>query len=464
MKKIITLVLISLSLSTLAFCQYPAKIQPVLWLNAGHGAETADNVPAENGDPVMFWKDQSGNNIHPSQTNSLLRPIFSNDPASLINFNPVIQFADSDILPTSTQNDLFLSLINPANLDFSFFAVLKTTDTTSYGFFYRQPLIYGGDFNQIGKTDMCISLSNNHSIKIGGGSSLDFDLSANQPVNTGIPTLIQVSREIINSPNTSKFSHSINGNGYTEQTINHLNNAIETSTLCRIGKNRYPPNSGTHKAFDGSIAEIIVYDYNLTELERQKVSSYLAIKYGISLTHNYLNSTGDIIYELDHYRSNIAGVAYDKEGKLLQLKSSNNAKLYPINIQLSEHKNAFRNQVEPSSFIIGEKSELNEPNQSVKVQWNGQEVLKEWKIQKKNFKHSVILWIALPENLEKYKDQLALIICDIDKNCIRTIPKLRFNENLCIYLNESDLSSISENGTAYLKLRLKSIDDVVNLK
>lgn len=82
--------------------------------------------------------------------------------------------------------------------------------------------------------------------------------------------------------------------------------------------------------FKGNISEILVYNRVLSKVESQKVASYLAIKYGITLsqfdTKNYLNSKSETIWDHDKhkgYDALITGLGRDDASGLLQLRSSN---------------------------------------------------------------------------------------------------------------------------------------------
>ncbi|MET0946584.1 MAG: hypothetical protein ABWY22_14345, partial [Flavobacterium sp.] len=70
--------------------------------------------------------------------------------------------------------------------------------------------------------------------------------------------------------------------------------------------------------FKGNISEILVYNRVLSGLETQKVASYLAIKYGISLSQfdikNYLNSQGQTIWDINQHKgfeNSITGIGRD---------------------------------------------------------------------------------------------------------------------------------------------------------
>jgi hypothetical protein len=81
-------------------------------------------------------------------------------------------------------------------------------------------------------------------------------------------------------------------------------------------------------AFNGLIPEVIIYYRVLSPLERQKVESYLALKYAISLNQqfprSYLNSNGETIWDAEKnedYNQNIAGIGRDDMTGLSQYVS-----------------------------------------------------------------------------------------------------------------------------------------------
>jgi hypothetical protein len=70
-------------------------------------------------------------------------------------------------------------------------------------------------------------------------------------------------------------------------------------------------------------AEVLVYDQDLSLLSsRQRLESYLAIKYGITLKTNYFASDGvTVVYNRTGYPNDIFGIARDNPGLLLQRQS-----------------------------------------------------------------------------------------------------------------------------------------------
>ena len=65
---------------------------------------------------------------------------------------------------------------------------------------------------------------------------------------------------------------------------------------------------------EGNTEEYVVYNRQLSDVERQRVESFLALKYGISLRSSYLNSRGAVIwnaYTNKAYGHRIAGIITD---------------------------------------------------------------------------------------------------------------------------------------------------------
>ncbi|MBL4763532.1 MAG: hypothetical protein JKY93_12650 [Gammaproteobacteria bacterium] len=69
---------------------------------------------------------------------------------------------------------------------------------------------------------------------------------------------------------------------------------------------------------DGRIAEFILFRSNLSATNQQQVETYLAIKYGIHLANDYLDSAGATVYSVATYGSDVFGLAKDIAGSLDQ--------------------------------------------------------------------------------------------------------------------------------------------------
>jgi hypothetical protein len=83
------------------------------------------------------------------------------------------------------------------------------------------------------------------------------------------------------------------------------------------------------RGLDGQVAEVILYNRKLNLAERQQVNSYLALKYGITLTGtqgiSYTASDGTVVWDADAnaaYHHDITGIGIDSGSALTQSISS----------------------------------------------------------------------------------------------------------------------------------------------
>jgi hypothetical protein len=113
----------------------------------------------------------------------------------------------------------------------------------------------------------------------------------------------------------------INGDGLSA-TVTPSGTApspFSTPAKYRLGK-------ASNNTFPSSpvMAEVISYSRNLTTTERQRVTSYLGVKYGITIGHNYLDADENVIWDRTTnagFNNNIAGIARDDESGLYHKQS-----------------------------------------------------------------------------------------------------------------------------------------------
>ena len=100
-----------------------------------------------------------------------------------------------------------------------------------------------------------------------------------------------------------------------------------SSAADRVNNNEVDIAFGNHTPFlqsaqsNGLVAEFIVYETILKEKQIARIESYLAIKYGITLERNYVNSVGQTIWNRKTetlYSHNIAGIGRDDLSTLYQ--------------------------------------------------------------------------------------------------------------------------------------------------
>jgi hypothetical protein len=287
--------------------KYPGGVTGVgLWLKANDRV----NVLLNDNDKVASWKNEGFSGLNPSNSNSAQMPTYKNNTTDNINYNPVLVFNGSQNLSFSKYARVCdnMSYFDVHNLTGSNYNELIKYTGTSSGFnIWQNNTNYGGIF----------------SVQMYG-----YGGTINTPQLLGLtaPWGTNVSAQFYNNAILS-------GSG----TVNYNKN---TNGLLRIG--------GT---FNGSIGEQILFDSVLTATDRNKVYTYLAIKYGFTLNQstplNYLSTNGTIIWNANRnstFKNNIFGIGRDDIEDLNQrVSKSINLNMVSIGLKQLAESNQLSN-------------------------------------------------------------------------------------------------------------------------
>jgi len=288
-----------------------------LWLKAGTGISETD------GQAITSWTDQSTNSYTASNggSDSQTSPTFRDNISDNINYNPTIEFDG-----TANGVDLASNYIYSSSDGLTFFAIVKPdikanqinfifdfgrTGDTGYGFVYANdafqiytPISHGGIISNVinhsYNTDPII-----YTGKIDFGNEQRVYLNGTSFYNNTITLTKLTTSEITEGP--------VHSGGPDQGPV----------SIGRMSKKL----NGSNRLFDGKIAEVILYDADLTDADRNKVQSYLAIKYGITLDSSidYVDSNDTVIYPSttthSSYINDIAGIGTDNGSSLNQPKS-----------------------------------------------------------------------------------------------------------------------------------------------
>ncbi len=261
-----------------------------LWVKADQGVMTT-------GSNVTAWNDQSSGNRHLTTTTATYQPQAATASAGF-NFNPAVYF-NGDFLR-------YTANVIPANSGASVFSVVNQTSASGYNtvwdFIANDPTLntYGGQWLIYHG-----GAGNRHSIPATPGKTIL--VNGHWQHNLSVSSLLEV-------------------NGKAEP----VSRAITTN-----GNNYYlgAGSAGAAEPWRGYISENIVYNTPLSGTDLQRVNSYLAIKYGITLdsdpaddliNYNYLSSSGIVIWDGTanaSYHHDITGIGRDDNSALLQLRS-----------------------------------------------------------------------------------------------------------------------------------------------
>ena len=269
-----------------------------LWL-------TADFEVTEVFGAVTGWDDQSGNSNDASSAGSTgTAPVLDNDA---INYNPAIKFEDDGNKHLATSS-------LPVSEDMSWFVVYSTRQNATSSNFWSNPALIGGE-NSGSAYDYTISQQGGKPF-FKGTSGDNFGAQATGAYNDGRSTLLSATRN-----KTTSGTNYIYMNGSQEGSYTADNNTLSDPSTIGIG-NHDDPTSGSQ--FKGNIAEVIAYSSVLSQTNRHKVETYLGVKYGVTLDHDYVNSSGTTIWDQSTnstYHNRVTAIMRDDDGNLDQRQS-----------------------------------------------------------------------------------------------------------------------------------------------
>ncbi len=311
--------LFALLVSTSLIAQGPGNVTTNLdlWLKSNTGTSTTTD-----GVDLTQWSDQSSGANHATEaTNS---PVYRNNSTDNVNFYPAVDFNGSDDQLTGTagfHNDEISLIISPDN-------TINSSASAEYPLGWNAST--ATDPTQsglgIGVTDGTLT---DEVITYYIGSAQYRRAYTDNSVSYSTPILINLTE-----------------NGSLEEIrIDHqqLDDA-ETGTFLGFTDEPYTIGSrhDLSNYFDGTISEVISYSSSASSTERNRIASYLALKYGITLNQSsatdYTASDGTTeIWDKDAtdastYDNDITGIGRDSNSALSQpeAKSANSDAILTI--------------------------------------------------------------------------------------------------------------------------------------
>lgn len=303
-----------------AFSQTPGGLTNTnlqLWLKADKGVTGTTTT-------VTGWIDHAGKTtVTRTQRGTGVGPALT---GVSMNHNPAITFSKSGanyaFLRTNTTS-------NPTSTSATLMVVYKTVQSEGGArlntHFYTTPHLLGGEAAQMA-ADFGFGLNQGRlGLKFVNTTISEHDRwnpESASSTATGIPFIGTGTR----TNSTAAGSANIYTNGLNVGSNVSDATALSNSTFMGIGNS---PADASAMQFSGDISEVIVFDKVLTAAERNRVESYLAIKYGITLNQssaqNYVASNGAVLWNAtanNGYNSNIAGIARDDASALNQKQST----------------------------------------------------------------------------------------------------------------------------------------------
>ncbi|MFC7346079.1 hypothetical protein ACFQO9_05015 [Chryseobacterium zhengzhouense] len=337
---------------------------PAAWYRADASVfSDAGTTSAANNATVYQWNDYLGTGRNLVQTTAARRPVYSN-ATTLANFNPTVTFTRANTHWMQCDPGTGNEIINRASgsfytagfMDSNFLGTSSGSGLIGFNDDMDNPGLHTSNNSQFNLLMYSENVFNYTPISTNAftyknsfvaGSSWQNGASTTDPTNYGATTIS------LNGVNTF-----YSGNNFRNVNISNSWRAF------RIGGDT---DFGSH---NGQLNEILIYQNILTAQERNRLESYLAIKYGTTLSGNYLNSTNGIVWNSDPlYQNNVFGIARDNNGALHQKQSRSENKDQKLiignGVGLFNTNAANTNSLSDGQFLIvgdnGLKQALNNP-------------------------------------------------------------------------------------------------------
>ena len=265
---------------------------------AGNGIITTDaagNSDAADGDLVAYWGDDSSNSADAVQSTDAAKPVYR---ASGWNGQPFLEFDGSaDFLPIGSLSGL-------ANNSYTVFVVGVRDDASAN-------YLLGAE-----------STTTNGNLILGYSSNTEARLDQHTNAVTTPVSAFDAPEQpfILTGVFDSSSGHSITElRDATETTVSNTNTTVLTGTVDTV--------MGRHVSeyFKGELYEVAIYSGTLSTANFAKVYQFLALKYGLTLSSDYLSSSDVVIFDQDAesalYSNGIAGVGRD-DGLFFELETS----------------------------------------------------------------------------------------------------------------------------------------------
>ncbi|MGA9637024.1 beta strand repeat-containing protein, partial [Flavobacterium sp.] len=259
---------------------------------------------------VTSWGDQS-TNVHDAD-------IATSDPALVegaLNYNPVINFDGNDSFRFT--NNSFVTAYTAAEA----ITVVKTNVT---GVSSGHPYDFGGNNRGFHYrwSDNNIYQSSFTTDRIGFNPLTNTIGDAKTGAVAAVGSLVDPALWNIYGTHSAAGNYGIQFNGQAK-----ISTSTNVTGFNLIASKETIGATDTY-FFNGDIGEVILYSRVLTNLERQRVNSYTALKYGITLDqtvpYDYLASNGTKTWDATAnaaYKNNIAGIGRDDLSALNQKQS-----------------------------------------------------------------------------------------------------------------------------------------------
>ncbi|MBO0933226.1 FG-GAP-like repeat-containing protein [Fibrella aquatilis] len=290
--------------NVVGFCPSPGCVAQnlQLWLKADAGVITAGGT----GSTVAAWTNSGTQPFSLTQSVVASQPLFNGAGSNgLINFNPSLNMLGTrsmvlpgGMLPSGTINNVH------------FFGVLQNTALVNTAMAYEEtlPLIAN------------VRPQNNWAVHLPWGDGIVYwDAGSSSATNRlqvawgaalNVPYVWSLLADATPTP--------------SQQILRNGTLLASDATMTAFSKQSPGAPFNLGNGYNGLISEILIYTGPLTQTEQFRIETYLAIKYGQTLGHNYLSGSGQTLWNTNTqavFTNDVAGIGRDDCQGLYQKQS-----------------------------------------------------------------------------------------------------------------------------------------------
>lgn len=421
----------------------------MVWLDATSGTEEAASDDAEDGDAMLNWLDKSvaGNDV--TQSTASNKPIWRNSGADLVNYNPIVEFDGSNDYMADATGVMGASTFNDLNVYY-----IGRTNTVQDSWLFRE-------VTNIDKYSVHLPWSDNNVYWDTGYNYGDYRLSGAWGGTTGQAYLWDFLYSTTSGQTLSATKQAIIRDG---QVI-HSDNTATANTGDNNAFSVGGRGDGT-QSMHADIAELILIADPVSSTDHNKIESYMALKYGITIDNtdggtdgDYIDSDATTIWDASDgssFHNDVIGIGRDNSSGLLQKQSTSpddSVKIYVGTLAASNSANSGTITNNNSFVVIGHNDGINNGDVTEKPAGIYSKLGREWKITNTNFSDSYTI-------VFEWKEEGAFDINDIrflvdsdgdfsDATILSSSDGLTFTEGSVI-ISGITTSMIPMNSTKYI--------------
>jgi pimeloyl-ACP methyl ester carboxylesterase len=254
-----------------------------------------ENVIGTPSTGITSWINAAGNkNLMTTKTNAN-KPSLSSDGADNINFNTVATFIKSEADSLTAYAGFSGNTLHTAA---HAYVVAIANNSANNHFFFQE--------NQSASNKIELALPNNGLVSFTAGGATNVVETPFVAADINKPLLWSFSKNDAGTPTNNTKTQDIRKNGLVIAATNTVGNFTGNASTFQLGE------------FDGKVAEVVYYlDKNIDAAAQNKIESYLALKYGLTLgsptnLQNYTASNGNLFWTANAtYQQDVFGIGKD---------------------------------------------------------------------------------------------------------------------------------------------------------